>query len=94
MQFNFNVIKDLLGKVVYISGSNLPNSEPFVVTGYEHVDQFLQLQSLTSGKFLSGLHTSNVILATTEAVWVLSIQHIVLPVVVTIIQVVVIHVES
>ena len=63
MQFDFGKVKDLLGKVVYIQGQKIPNLEPYVVCGYDHKEGFLQLCSLVSGKYISGLHSSNVIVA-------------------------------
>ena len=66
MQFNFEKVKNLLGKVVYIQGQSLPNLEPYVVCGYDHNDGFLQLFSLRTGKYISGLHTDNVTLAKLE----------------------------
>lgn len=46
MQFNFEKVKGLLGKGVYIQGQTIPNLEPYVVCGYDHKDNFLQLCSL------------------------------------------------
>ena len=63
MQFDLGKVKDLLGKVVYIKGASLPKLEPYVVCGYDHKEDFLQLCSLVSGKYISGLHSSNVIVA-------------------------------
>ena len=63
MQFDFGKVQDLLGKVVYIKGASLPKLEPYVVCGYDHEDDFLQLCSLVSGKYISGLHTDNVTVA-------------------------------
>lgn len=63
MQFDLENIKNLLGKVVYIDGQTLPKLEPYVVCGYDHSDDFLQVCSLVSGKYLSGLHPNNVVLA-------------------------------
>ena len=63
MQFDFEKVKGLLGKVVYIQGASLPKLEPYVVCGYDHEDDFLQLCSLVSGKYISGLHTDNVTVA-------------------------------
>ena len=64
MQFDLENIKNLLGKVVYIDGQTLPNLEPYIVCGYDHSDDFLQLCSLSSGKYISGLHPDNVVVAT------------------------------
>ena len=66
MQFNFEKVKNLLGKVVYIQGQPLPKLEPYVVCGYDHSDGFLQLCSLVTGKCISGIHTYNVTLAKLE----------------------------
>ena len=63
MQFDFEKVKDLLGKVVYIKGTSLPKLEPYVVCGYDHEEGFLQLCSLVSGRYISGLHTDNVTVA-------------------------------
>ena len=63
MQFDFEKVKGLLGKVVYIKGASLPKLEPYVVCGYDHKEDFLQLCSLVSGKYISGLHSSSVIVA-------------------------------
>ena len=63
MQFDFEKVQDLLGKVVYIKGASLPKLEPYVVCGYDHQDDFLQLCSLVSGGYISGLHTDNVTVA-------------------------------
>ena len=63
MQFDFGKVQDLLGKVVYIKGASLPKLEPYVVCGYDHKDDFLQLYSLVSGGYISGLHTNNVTVA-------------------------------
>ena len=63
MQFDFEKVKGLLGKVVYIKGASLPKLEPYVVCGYDRKEDFLQLCSLVSGKYISGLHSSSVIVA-------------------------------
>lgn len=63
MQFDFEKVKNLLGNVVYIKGQTLPNLEPYVVCGYDHSDYFLQLCSLSSGKYISGLHPDQVCVA-------------------------------
>ena len=63
MQFDFEKVQDLLGKVVYIKGASLPKLEPYVVCGYDHKEDFLQLCSLVSGGYISGLHTDNVTVA-------------------------------
>lgn len=63
MQFDFEKVKGLLGKVVYIQGQKIPNLEPYVVCGHNHKDNFLQLCSLVSGGYISGLHTDNVTVA-------------------------------
>lgn len=64
MQFDLENIKNLLGKVVYINGKKLPNLEAYLVCGYDHSDDFLQLCSLSSGNYISGLHPDNVTVAT------------------------------
>lgn len=63
MQFDLENIKNLLGKVVYINGQALPKLEPYTVCGYDHSDDFLQLCSLSSGKYISGIHPENVVVA-------------------------------
>lgn len=63
MQFNFENVKNLLGKVVYLNGATLPNLEPFVVCGYCGIDNFLQMQSLVTGKLISGVHPDQVSVA-------------------------------
>ena len=60
MQFNFEEVKNLLGNVVYIEGQSTDDLEPYVVCGYDHSENFLQLISLVSGKYISGLHPQNV----------------------------------
>ena len=63
MQFNFEKVKNLLGKVVYIQGQSLHNLEPYVVVGYDFADDFIQMCSLKTGGIISGLHIDNVTLA-------------------------------
>lgn len=63
MQFNFEKVTNLLGKVVYLNGATLPNLEPFVVCGYCSRDNFLQMHSLVTGKFISGVHPDQVSVA-------------------------------
>ena len=63
MPFAFEKVQDILEKVVKIKGATLPKLEPYVVCGYDHKDNFLQLCSLVSGKYISGLHTDNVTVA-------------------------------
>ena len=47
MQFDFEKVQDLLGKVVYIKGASLPKLEPYVVCGYDHKPVLGRFSKLT-----------------------------------------------